>query len=77
MTTTTTAPVAPAIGATARFDLANGDQYMGEVVAAAADIVVLRNYSAWYEGDPEPFNSEHFDDEVRFRVDRHTRVETF
>lgn len=74
--------VLPVIGVTARFDLDNGDSYIGEVVethgspAIPRCTVTIRNYSAWYDGDAAPFNSE-YDDEARFSVDHKTRIETF
>lgn len=61
-------------GTIARFDLDNGDRYIGEIVEHGGDCVVLRNYSAWYEGDAEPYNSEHPDIEVRFRIDPKTVI---
>jgi hypothetical protein len=59
-----------------RYDLENGDSYIGEVVLATSGRVVLRNYSAWYEGSSEPF-SPHPEDEVSFSVTSKTRVEQF
>ncbi len=67
----------PTPGAIARFDLDDGDSYIGEIVAIRGDLVTLRNYSAWYEGDAEPYNSEAPDIEVRFRIDSKTRIEQF
>lgn len=52
-----------------------GDDYIGEVVSTAGDLVTLRNYSAWFEGADEPFSSPHFDDEVRVLIDRETVVD--
>lgn len=67
----------PTPGTTARFDLVHGDSYIGEIVATRGDLVTLRNYSAWYEGDTSPVDSPHFDDEVRFRTDADTVVDAF
>jgi hypothetical protein len=67
----------PAPGTTARFDLDNGDSYIGEVVEVGGNCVVVRNYSAWYDGDAAPYNSEHPDIEVRFAVNAKTVISEF
>lgn len=58
---------------TFRFDLANGDIYIGEVVKVESWQVTLRAFSALYEGVAGPYFS-HRDDEVSFRADVETRV---
>ncbi len=65
------------IATTARFDLASGDRYLGEVQAIQGDLITLANYSAWYEGDTTPYDSKDATETVRFRIDHETRVETF
>jgi hypothetical protein len=59
---------------TFRFDLANGDSYVGEVVFNAGGVVRMRNYSAWYQESAESYDSPYVDDEVSFRVDGETRM---
>lgn len=49
-------------------------EYIGEVVESFPGSVVLRNYSAWYEGNDVPFNS-HYDDEVQVGIDHDTLVD--
>lgn len=73
MTTTTL----PAPGTIARFDLDDGDSYIGEIVAIRGDLVTLQNYSAWYADTAEPYSCQYFDDEVRFRIDAKTRTAQF
>jgi hypothetical protein len=72
--TNTTLPVP---GTTARFDLDNGDSYIGEIVTIARGLVTMQNYSAWYEGDATPYNSKYFDDQISFSIDAKTRVAQF
>lgn len=67
----------PAPGTTARFDLDNGDSYIGEVVEVGGKCVVVRNYSVWYEGDAEPYSPKHFEDEAQFAVDAKTVISQF
>jgi hypothetical protein len=67
----------PQPGATARFDLDNGDSYLGEVVETGGCCVVVRNYSAWYEGADQPYSAKYFDDEARFAVNAKTVIDTF
>lgn len=57
-----------------QFDMENGDSYIGELVSEHGDVVTLRNYSAWYEGDARPCDSKYVDDEVSFRVTNKTRA---
>jgi len=79
--TTTTTPALPAVGVTARFDLDNGDSYIGEIVEThgntAHGTIVLRNYSAWYADENGPWSSENYDDEVQFGIDVKTVIELF
>lgn len=75
--TTTTLPLLPTRGRTARFELDNGDSYIGEFVKDSGDLVTIRNYAVWYDGASAPFNSKHYDDEVRFRIDSKTHIEQF
>lgn len=63
-------------GDTANINLSSGDSYIGEVMAVRGDLVTLRNYSAWYDGDPAPYNSPYFDDEVTVRVTHEDTVTT-
>lgn len=66
-----------AVGTTALFEQPCGDRYNGEVAEWHGDVVTLRNYSAWYQGDTSPYDSPYADDTVSLRVTSETRVEIF
>jgi hypothetical protein len=70
------------IGTTVRIDDPSGDSYIGEVIEThsprgeRAGYAVLGNYSAWYDGDATPYNSD-IDDTVRVALTNKTQVFSF